>query len=295
MLFRLHSLFSRLEARRLAHEGGELESIAKRLRSVSHVPTDSASQPALTTWEIQRRELYESVDYVNGNHLPIELGDLFAKTNTESKKAYILLSQPCDLMVRRDGRRQPEVEYLTLAEIVPANVELKQAEEMEYYGRVPAERHFVKLKQVHQVKACILDLCVFDLNGTAAIEIGKECPDGIMPSWRERYRRLATIYERKLNKLKLLWPGVRESADVKRAAQAIQKVVLPELLDAGPFKGEVSETAGRKAVTFNCRRTGRLARERAFGLLMAYTSCLSRPGYDRDFGKPLAEPTTPSE
>jgi len=289
MLFRLHSLFSRSESRRLAHEAGELESIAKRLRSVSHIPTDSESRPALTTWGLQRRELYESVDYLNGNHLPIELGDIFAKTGSDSKKAYILLAQPCDIMVRQDGRRQPEVEFLTLAEIVPAADEPKNAAEIDYFGDGPGDRYFVKMKAIHQVKACILDLCALDANGTATIEIGKACPDGLRPSWLERYHRLMTMYERKLTRLKPLWPEYGESGDDKRKREAIWKMVLSGMLDVGPFKGQVSDTEGRKTVTYNCRRIGRLVRERAFGLLMAYTSCLSRPGFDRDFGKPLPE------
>lgn len=291
MLFRLHSLFSRSEARRLAHDAGELEFIAKRLRSVSHIPTDSKSQPAPTTWDIQRLELYESADYVNRSHLPIELGDIFAKTDSNSKKAYILLAQPCDLMVRPGGKRQPEVEFLTLAEIVPAANAPKHAEELDYFGTGPTERYFVKLKQVHQVKACMLDLCAFNSEGIATIELGETCPDGIRPSWSERYARLMTMYQKKVARLKVLWPENGDSEEVKRKKEAIRKVVLSDLFDAGPFKGELSDTEGRKTVVFNCRRTGHLSRERAFGLLMAYTSCLGRPGYDRDFGKPLAEPT----
>jgi len=293
MLFRLHSLFSRLEARRLAHQAGEMEAIAKRLRSVSHIPTDSESLPALTTWALQRRELFEPGNHLNGNHVPLELGDIFVKTGSTSNKAYILLSQPCDLMVRPGGERQPEIDFLTLAEVVTATETPRYAEELEYFGQGPAERYFVKLKQVHQVRACMLDLCVFNSDGKASIEVGKDCPDGIRPCWTERHGRLMSVYQKKVDRLKLLWATPADAEDVRRAKDEIRRAVLADLLDVGLFKGDVSEAHGRRAVAFNCCRIGRLSRERAFGLLMAYTSCLCRPAYDRDFGKPIAKPIKP--
>ena len=162
MLFRLYSLFQRLESRRLAYEGGELETIAKRLRSVSHIPTETDSSPIPSTWALQRKELYESEDYININHLPLELGDIFQKTGSKSKKRYILLAQPCDLMVRKDGKRHPEIDYIPLVEISPATNKPYYSEEMAYYGNPDEETWYVKLKTTYQIKSCLLDLCVFN-------------------------------------------------------------------------------------------------------------------------------------
>lgn len=50
----------------------------------------------------------------------------------------------------------------------------------------------------------------------------------------------------------------------------------------GLFKGTLVDKDGRRSISYNCRRVGRLSNARAFGLLMAYTSCLGRPAYDRD-------------
>lgn len=43
-------------------------------------------------------------------------------------------------------------------------------------------------------------------------------------------------------------------------------------------------TDQERSIVYNCRRTGRLCRENAIGMLMYYTSTLGRPAFDRTFG-----------
>ena len=50
------------------------------------------------------------------------------------------------------------------------------------------------------------------------------------------------------------------------------------------FKGNLTEDNGRRIITFNCKRRGRLSRVRAIGLLLSYTGILGRPAYERDLG-----------
>ena len=284
MLFRLHALFHRLESRRLAHEGGELEGIASRLRAVSNIPTRSGHSPPSSTWKIQHEELYESADYLNKNHLPLELGDIFAKTGSDSKKRYILLAQPCDLMVRNNGKRQPELAHVPLAEVTPASKRPNYAEAIAYFGDDPNERWYVKLKQVHQVCACLLDLCVFNDDGCAAIQIGGVAPDTIRPALKARHNILTKFFGPLSRRLDLLAPVRGESAEASRTRAAICSALRDDLLNQGLFKGKRVDASGHSKIVYNCQRVGRLSRARAFGLVMAYTGCLSRPAFDRDFG-----------
>lgn len=284
MLFRLHALFHRLESRRLAYEGGDLEAIASRLRSVSHIPTLTTSVPASTTWEIQRKELYEPDEHLNKNYLPLELGDIFAKTNAESKKRYVLLAQPCDLMVRSDGQRHPELDHVPLVEIAPALDRPQYSEEMECFGKNPSEHWYVKLKRVHQVRVNLLDLCTFSNEGSATMQVDDEPPDAIRPAWKARYAILAKLFGRLLKRLDVLSPSEGELPVVKEMKEKLKSALMGDLLDEGPFKGRVFDQNGRRGIAYNCRRVGRLSRARAFGVLMAYTGLLCRPAYDRSFG-----------
>ena len=198
MLFRLHSLYHRLESRRLAYEGGTLEAIAAKLRAVSAIPTKCTKfTPPSNAWEIQRLELYESDPYINQNHLPLEVGDIFERVGTISRKRYILLAQPCDLMVRNDGKRHPELDRIPLAEVVCTKKEPGYSEKLPYFGSSPAEKWYVKLKLVHQVPVCILDLCVLNVDGVARLIVGGAPPSSIRPAWRNRHYEL----ERRINRI----------------------------------------------------------------------------------------------
>jgi len=285
MLFRLHALFHRLESRRLAHEGGGLEDIARRLRAVSAIPTECGTfTPPSNAWAIQREELFESDAHINENHLPLEVGDIFKRVGTTSRKRYILLAQPCDLMVRSDGKRQPELGHVPVAEVISSDPIPKYSEELPYYGSTPSERWYVRLKLIHQVRPCILDLCVLNEDGVARLVVGGDSPAGIRPAWKARHAVLSRLIGRAVRKADKLALVAREPAAVAELKTSIASDVMSALFDEGLFEGRIAEADGTRVVTYNCRRVGRVSRARAIGLLMAYTGYLSRPAYDRSFG-----------
>lgn len=282
MLFRLHSLFHRMESRRLAHEGSDLEEVASRLRAVSGIPSNVASSPPPRAWEIQRKELYESADYLNSYHLPLELGDIFVKPGSTSK-SYILLVQPCDLMLRSNGTRQPELEYLTLLEVAPASPSAKYLHEMEYYGLSGDENWFVRLKSSYQVPSFILDMCVYDNDGLARLVVNSDPKLTLRPSLRARHpfinEKLAAIAAQ----IEIMEPKAGDEQCILNLKAEVRAKMREGLLKRSLFTGKVDGKREQRRFSFNCQRVGRLSRDRAFGLLLAYTSFLSRPAYERDF------------
>jgi len=62
-------------------------------------------------------------EYINGLHLPIELGDIFEYTSEKgNSKKYVLLGQPCDLMVRPKRNNSPGGRHHTVIESVIAEI-----------------------------------------------------------------------------------------------------------------------------------------------------------------------------
>jgi hypothetical protein len=122
MFFRLYSHFQRREFYNVAYIDANLQKIISKIRSVSGIPAEfvSSSIPS-RAWEIQHSELYENPDYLNKNHLPIELGDIFEKTDSASSKKYILLAQSCDLMIRGNGCRARTENRFALLEMKISN------------------------------------------------------------------------------------------------------------------------------------------------------------------------------
>lgn len=242
MLFRLHSLFHRLEARRLAHSNEELERLAQRLRSVSHIPVSSQSIPTSDAWEIQRQELYADGKHINGLHFPLDLGGIFAKTGTRTgSKRYILLAQPCDLMIRSDGRRYPKIERFALAEVANLKKQPSYAEELPYYGDGPRDKYYVRFGRVHYVDSCILDLRVYNTDGIASIHLGGDCPRGVRPSWRSRL----AIIEKRLGRRATIWTTAADGAEVKAAKNSIRGVIEKDLLAGNIFRGALSSEDGK--------------------------------------------------
>lgn len=285
MLFRLHAMFHRLESRRLAHDGGALEAIAAKLRAVSGIPTRCDLMPTPdSAWALQREELYERDDHINKNHLPLELGDIFERVGADSVKKYILLAQPCDLMVRSDGKRHPELHRVPLAEVVPADKAPNYAEEMPYLDASPSKRWFVKLKTVQFVRGCLLDLCVFNDDGVARLTVDGNAPAGIRPAWKARFEILSRYWGRSVRKADMLSPVDNENKAVTQFKKMIVNDLGGILFDDDLFKGVLADDGGVRLVTYNCRRVGRLSRARAIGMLMSYTATLGRPAFERDFG-----------
>jgi hypothetical protein len=287
MLFRLHALFHHLESRQLAYADGTLEEIAAKMRTVSEIPTDCKQfTPPSNAWTLQHEELYEAVDYINRNYLPLDLGDIFERLDTTSPKRYILLAQPCDLMVRHDGKRHPELYRLPLAEIVmDANAKAPHySEEMPYFSTSSMEKWYVKLKQVHFIRGCILDLCVFNQDGVARLNINKSGPPSIRPSWKLRYKLVSDSWNRAIRKADgMLDPLATDPSAVKQFKQNHAKEIEALIYGDDLFKGSIKKTDENRTLEFNCKRIGRLSRVRAMGLLMSYTATIGRSAYEREF------------
>lgn len=293
MLFRLFALFHRLEVRSLIPSKPDIEKIVDKLRSVRHIPTGSKMAAPPNSWIIQQKELYETADHLIKGRLPIELGDVFVKTETTSKKAYILLAQPCDLLVRTNGKRAPEPKYLPLAEISllteltesgePAKTDASKKEEIPYFGEKPGENFVVNLKNVHYVNPDILDMCVFSNDGSANLDLNKDTPTGIRPSWGNRYKKLKENFENPAREYDSHKPEAGESAEKSEFKSSIRKQI-EKGLTSGPFKGSFDRDGGQNVVKFNIKRIKRLTRQRANALLLEYAMSICRPAFDSDFG-----------
>lgn len=283
MLFRLHALFHRLEARKLAF-GGELEAIASKLRVLSGLPTKSESSPVPANARlIQHDEMYEPQSYLNENHLPIEVGDIFEKVGVQSKKKYVLLGQPCDLMVRGDGKRYPELGRVQLVELVPGEANDEFSVDVPFFDTEDSKDWRVKLKAVHFVRMPILDLCAYNRDGIARWSSAGSPPAGVRPSLAARYGHISKLCRSKGRLAEQLVVNKSDTAGEKVAKQKLKKVLGSSIFDDDLFKGEWTSDGSATEVVYNCRRVYRLCRERAIGLLMAFSSAQARPAYDRPF------------
>lgn len=285
VLFRLHAIFHKTVLREKTHLDAELRQIIGRLRQVSSIPTDSQETPVPTSWHLQQREMYEPGHYINALHLPIEVGDIFQKTEGDSIKTFVLLGQPCDLMVRSDGKRAPENVDVILAEITAGDKRKPYTELIPYYGNDAHSKYFVRFRRVHFIDPFVLDLCAFDTDGVARMDLQTACPDGLMPAWTKRFGVLRERAEAILRRYEQF--GENKATDKKVVdifRCEVMKHFPPTSGNTNLFKATVELGPDPRRMTFNCKRVKRLCRPRALALTLQYAACLSRPAFERDLG-----------
>lgn len=282
MLFRLFSLFYRSAAKKNTYKDKYLRELAGTLRSISQISTESPNTPPHSTWKIQRQENYEFGKYINGLHLPLEAGDIFQKTNVENGKYYILLAQPCDLAVRSDGKRHPNVNEGLLAEVTRSDGNRAFVEELPYFDVDHNIKYFVHLRKIHNVDLSILDLCVYNDEGFVKFTVGADYPKGIIPSWEKRYDVINEFHTKIFKSLELFANRKGENSEIRK----IKETARSELKSKGkPFIANVNYSGSKKIVEYNCQRVARLCHPRALALVMKYSQCLTRPAHERDLGK----------
>ena len=183
-LFRVFGILMRREARSRLLKDGDIPDAVAAARRVSVAPEEIAkaleaggdSNEAL---QIQRFEIYDAGDELNPFHTPIDLGDIF-QFNSNGRH-YILLAQPCDLMVRKDGMRNYEDNRFgrtaAMVELVFDAAEKRgNWGELPFYEEETGQFAFANFAKVYHVPLVVLDLCAVRSDGSAGIDVNAERP-----------------------------------------------------------------------------------------------------------------------
>lgn len=274
-LVRVFNLFIRMEARKRIFEDRDLHTLSGTIRGVSGIPTASPKQPPHKIWAVQHSESFDDSE-VATLRLHLAIGDIFER----GKRKYILIFPPCDLAVRSSGQREAGIKEAVLAEIVER--ERKNGSwELKHYVR--DRRFFVDFKRTHSVKLAVLDLCVYNKDGSAQITMTEDAPAGMFPAWQKRHglikrelQDLVAIYDR-------ISPSGAQREDVVRAIFKCsnEEVFLPS------FHAETQK------LTYDFKRVARLTQPRSYLLLQRYADFLTREALEQELETP--RPTDEAE
>jgi len=301
-LFRLFRLFHKKEARSAARSSTEIRELATKIRQVSSVATGLLDELESTSWRIQRQELYDLAEDINPYHLPIESGDIFGKTTGNTK--YILLAQPCDLVVRRDGKRHQSITEVILAKIVDKDKALGKSKdvnesknrddptvtekyyELRYFNENTGVNHYVDFRDSCAVKLCVLDLCVYQSDGIARFAIGDCCPTDIIPTWNAHYNKVIGNLTKEIElycKIKQQQSQRELPAEIKQVLKASLELAIPKSSNENLFKAAINVQT--KTIKFGVERVGRLCQPYAGALLTKFAQYSARAAFEHDFGK----------
>ncbi len=243
----------------LADAGFRDAITALRLVREAGGPLQAASPASSTTSSFRlwrQMEVFDSDEIVNKAHAPLSCGDIFItipKAQDEKKKKYVLLGQPCDLMVRGDKWRTSKAGlFVQLLEgIAPAEDRYFALKDVggtgvDWYG---------DFRNVFFVNLEILDLAVLNEDGTLTVSKTSTIPPFVNNRWQERFKTL----------IRALGDGY-----VKNRVLSIH----------GCHKnGDWKDSTW----TFNFRRWGRIRSPYAEAMLGSYAAFQARVAFDHDF------------
>jgi len=291
-LVRLYQIFQRDEIRNLflsTQNADELNRLINTSRSISNVKIATNGGPAFPKIRpIRRKELFETASLIQ--HTPLEVGDIFI--NLQNKTTFILLAQPCDLMVRNagelEGKRSNEHLVVPLVPFQPLTVKdyrkkpayhWKTHTVLSYYYPDTddmAEVWFTKgeLYDVDLLDLAVLDpsgFCKLDLNVTQVMPV--HCTNG----WKMRLGTLIKKFHEKRSRLdRILEHLTQIKGQPVHDAICEETLMITKFYSAGVFD-------------IGLQRIGRYRYPGSDRLLKAYMQYLSRDADEIDFAKEIKQ------
>lgn len=287
-----HECFRQVEALR------RLRGIAELSKEIS---TESGALRILPEW--RRAEVFDPGSMINARHAPLTCGDVFQAAGQTN--CWILLAQPCDISVRKDGKRKSEQAFLVLAKPVLNDDEHKAEEAIAAARRaIGANDHQTALAQLDALKHMIekkatgaptqrffrvpalidenewqldfnawtvvnlpcLDLAVFNSDGSLALKVDMQPPTALLPGWKRRLENATGELKKANGNIPKGWVLAFDSVLPKREGKLAQ--------------GELR---------FQYRRIGRIRSPRSIAAYAAFTSFQARAAFDHDFAEKLSK------
>lgn len=252
-------------------DGSELQRAMKEIRRFK---LPSPETPPKELIRLENHERYSDIGVVNRKRLPVALGDVFQlRPPGQAKlKKFVVVTHPCDLMVRPAGMRealggQKETTHAVLLPVSDSKIDDE--------GRGFPLRHanpdtdktlYVRFRPALYLSLFVLDLCAFAENGAASMQSDATAPDSLPESGRalfERVRqRVASIVQH---------ASAPPAPDTGTGAAGTIALVVPE----GAFDGVIGRVEGNR-LTYDCKRIMRLAPHVSYPLLLAYSHFAGR-------------------
>jgi hypothetical protein len=280
-LFRLFEIFRRTAFREQAFAAEDREVLDRsiaQIRAVRRADTvsDPEQCPPDQRWETRRIELYDEGDFVNRAHLPLELGDLFRI----GQRKVVLVAQPCDLMVRENGRRP--LKNLTLLNVTDKGNDFNSFV-LSYFDKDSGQNRYAKFRSCYHISADVLDLAVFDAEGKCTFDLSVSPPALLHLAWAERFRKVKKRFERHQRKLDHLLEELQVSHLDSDARDYLDQSLVAGMTGSRlPIAFEYQDGI----FEFGIRRIGRYRYPGAGSLLRHFFAFLSRDAGAHDYTPP---------
>ena len=193
-LLRLYSIVQRDRVKREILQEQRLSGFLSLARTVKKVVDVARALPDVAGKRLAKLrvgELYEAGELINQFRDPLRNGDLFEIGSGTSVKLWVLIAQPCDLMVRTDGKRSYEDNFkvAVLAPVKKGRLGEPPAikpglgfalERLDHEGMQSA---FVTFSEATPVALNVLDLTVLRPDGKCEIDPTATARTPVLRAW----------------------------------------------------------------------------------------------------------------
>lgn len=315
-LLRIATAFTQDSVRAKLRADHTVHLSSKLVTSLSQVKLPSTVNPDRVRQElsrIERLEYFETADHLTDLHFPLEVGDIFAfqkfadkpyqferqcaqgakathaslgdgrseLRRSGSEHYMILLSQPCDLAVRSDGKRGNGLEFVRVAPLKrPTNRMITHpggdgatSFDLPFFFADSGVGVEVKLSQQHYVPLTALDMCVLNNTGQGLMSADQTMPDHVLPNWQKRFEDLRAWVAKQVAAYKAMEPQSMQGKAADQITAALTGTV------ASP-KLESLISLSRSTVIYGVSRVGRLREPYRSALLSRMAQRDSRDAFD---------------
>ncbi|MHC4616921.1 MAG: hypothetical protein ACYTEQ_04115 [Planctomycetota bacterium] len=286
-LFRLFEIVRRDEFRRSAfdvHNRAALDQRISQIRRIHEVDTIPGEDryPSAQRWKIRCLELYENGQFINEAHLPLELGDIFQI----GKSKYILLAQPCDLMVRdSSGGRVEVVSLVKITENAPENPSSGVSFTLDWFSE-SGKKAYVKFRSRCHVAVIVLDLAVFNHDGSCRLDFAGTVPPILHSPWKQRFLKVKRHFQKHRKRINTLLDSITK-ASIPGPARKLLEESLVRQMTLSDLKISLDyEQIKHDILAFGIRRIGRYRQPDAMRLLSSYFAFLNRSARELDYASP---------
>jgi hypothetical protein len=275
VIFRLLGLGQRRKIEdMLVQNDQDLLSTLEKLRALQSAASD-ASGAVLTKGSPIKKWREEEIlvrgEIVNGTHAPLACGDIFVKDTVQGSKAkrYVLLCQPCDLMVRSDGSSKGnEAFFVEVLEPDAGNEKNDKYKRPFYYSlEFPGGALIFDFRSWGSVSLEVLRLAVFQKDGKVAFAHGTQLPPAVhLPGWKKLFSEAQNRFM-----------AASQGSGKNELNPAYARLSLNEKVSGRMGKGDKS------SVTFPFTRERRIRTPYAEAILSSFLNYNARAAFDHDF------------
>ncbi|MEQ9248869.1 MAG: hypothetical protein RLO21_23060, partial [Nitratireductor sp.] len=265
----------------------EFSAAARTVKDIADIGRELSATSQERLYKLRWEELYESDELVNGYNDPLRNGDVFEIGEGSDLKLWVLIAQPCDLMVRTDGKRVREDNF-KVAVLAPLRtrdlgVEAQMKDglnfSLDHYDHNGAQSGVVQFADATPANLHVLDLAVLNKDGQCQLSAAVD-PDLSLPSksWEKRVRKLRAHFDRVTRQIE---DARREYKDA--VANLLCAAIVPRASPKRAFAKYGTYVNG--SYSYPIRRRGRIRDPLATSLLSAYGRFLARDAYEHDYSR----------